>query len=281
MLGTEVELLLKEYQMTYVATDCELDINNFKQLNDFSEEIDLSWIINCAAYNAVDQAEDNQETAFKVNAEGPRNIAHIARSKKASLIHISTDYVFDGTKETAYHETDIPNPLGVYGKSKLQGELNVIETIKKFFIIRTAWLFGKNGPNFVYTMLRQFEEKNDVKVVADQWGSPTYAPDLADFIIQIIQRVSMDYGIYHFTNEGRITWYQFAGAIYERAKAKGIIPNTTQLIPIETREYPTKAKRPLNAILSKEKTSKVFDLKLRPWQESLADFISKLPGSVE
>jgi len=281
MLGTEVELLLKEYQMTYVATDCELDINNFKQLNDFSEEIDLSWIINCAAYNAVDQAEDNPEIAYKVNAHGPLNIALIAKKNKAKLIHFSTDYVFDGTKETAYLETDLPNPLGVYGKSKYQSELNIAETIKNYFLIRTAWMYGKNGPNFVYTMLRQFEEKTEVRVVADQWGSPTYAPDLVDFIIQIIRKASNAFGIYHFTNEGRITWYQFAGAIYERAKIKGIITKTIQLIPIETREYPTKAKRPLNATLSKEKTSQVFDLKLRPWQESLADFISKLPGLIQ
>jgi len=281
MLGTEVESLLKEHRMPYVATDCEIDIRNLEQLQKFSSEKDLSWIINCAAYTTVDKAEDEPDLAFKINSDGPRNIAEIAKNKGAKLIHISTDYVFDGTKETAYLETDGPNPLGVYGKSKFQGELNIIDSMKIYFIIRTGWLFGKNGPNFVYAMLKQFTEKNDMRVVADQWGSPTYAPDLADFIIQIIRKASNAFGIYHFTNEGRITWYQFAGAIYERAKAKGIIPNTIQLIPIETREYPTKAKRPLNAILSKEKITKVFDLKLRPWQEALADFISKLPGSVE
>jgi len=281
MLGTEMEALLRDKGLVYIASDQEVDITNFAVLQEFVSDKNVSWVINCAAYTAVDKAEDEPDLAFKVNSDGPRNIGEIAKNKGAKLIHISTDYVFNGTKETAYLETDGPNPLGVYGKSKLQGELNVIDSMENYFIIRSSWLYGKNGPNFVYAMLRQFKEKTEVRVVADQWGSPTYAPDLADFIIQIIQRSLDDYGIYHFTNEGRITWYQFASTIYDQAKTKGIITKPIQLIPIETREYPTKTKRPLNATLSKEKTSKVFDLKLRPWQESLADFISKLPGSVE
>ena len=216
MLGREVESLPQNKELPYIASDQEIDITNLDELRIFSADKPISWIINCAAYTAVDKAEDEPvpDLAFKINAAGPHNIAEIANNKGAKLIHLSTDYVFDGTKTGAYVETDPPHPLGVYAQSKYQGEVNFAETLSEYFIIRTAWLYGKQGNNFVTTMLRLFKERDEVSVVGDQWGSPTYAPDLAAVILKIISLNSDAYGIYNFTNEGKITWYDFAQEIH-------------------------------------------------------------------
>lgn len=274
MLGTEVETLLNRQKRNHIATDVEVDITNIEQLKEFVSNKPISWIINCAAYTSVDKAEDEPELAFKINADGPLNIAQIAVKKNARLIHISTDYVFDGTKEGAYLETDLPNPINIYGKSKFKGEKNIAETIKTYFIIRSAWLYGKNGANFVRTMLNLFREKTEVKIVADQWSSPTYASDLAEAVIRIIDIDPVTFGLYHFTNEGRTNWYQFATEIYNFAKIEGLIDRSVRVLPIETSQYQTKAKRPVNSYLSKEKISRDFNLNLIPWKESLARFIS-------
>lgn len=274
MLGTEVETLLNRQKRNHIATDVEVDITNVEQLKEFVSNKPISWIINCAAYTSVDKAEDEPELAFKINADGPLNIAQIAVKKNARLIHISTDYVFDGTKEGAYLETDLPNPINIYGKSKFKGEKNIAETIKNYFIIRSAWLYGKNGANFVRTMLNLFREKTEVKIVADQWSSPTYASDLAEAVIRIIDIDPVTFGLYHFTNEGRTNWYQFATEIYNFAKIEGLIDRSVRVLPIETSQYQTKAKRPVNSYLSKEKISRDFNLNLIPWKESLARFIS-------
>ena len=272
MLGTEVEELLLKNNLPYIASDKEVDIADRTQLKKFASDKSLSWIINCAAYTAVDQAEDEPYIAFRINAEGPLNIAEIARSKGAKLIHISTDYVFDGTKEGAYAETDPANPIGVYGRSKYQGELNIQEKMQEFFILRTAWLYGKNGKNFVHTMLRLFAERNEVRVVGDQYGSPTYAPDLAEALLKIIGLNSETYGIYHFANEGKISWHDFAYEIYRTAKEKGKVTRDVLIREIATEEYPTKAQRPRNSYLSKEKIKRTFNVAIRPWQDGLRDF---------
>lgn len=274
MLGMEVETLLNRQKRDHIATDVEVDITNIEQLKEFVSNKPISWIINCAAYTSVDKAEDEPELAFKINADGPLNIAQIAVKKNARLIHISTDYVFDGTKEGAYLETDLPNPINIYGKSKFKGEKNIAETIKTYFIIRSAWLYGKNGANFVRTMLNLFREKTEVKIVADQWSSPTYASDLAEAVIRIIDIDPVTFGLYHFTNEGRTNWHQFATEIYNFAKIEGLIDRSVRILPIETGQYQTKAKRPVNSYLSKEKISRDFNLNLIPWKESLARFIS-------
>jgi len=274
MLGSEVETLLIRQKRNYITTDMEVDITDIGQLKEFAADKPVSWIINCAGYTAVDKAEDEPALAFKINAEGPANVAQIAVKKNIKLIHISTDYVFDGAKEGAYLETDLPNPINIYGKSKLKGEKNIAETAKAYFIIRTAWLYGKNGNNFVRTMLRLFKEKSEIKIVADQWGSPTCACDLAEAIIRIIDVNPVTSGLYHFTNDGRINWHQFATEIYDFAKAGGLTGGYVRLLPIETGQYPTKAKRPVNSFLSKEKISRDFNINLKPWKESLARFIS-------
>ncbi len=273
MLGSDVGYFLKETHKDYIASDIEVDITDLEELKRFISDKKIDWIINCSAYTAVDKAEDEPGKAFKINAEGALNIAKIAREKEAKLIHISTDYVFDGEKNGSYTEDDDPNPMGVYGKSKLEGERNIQNIIEKYFILRTAWLYGKNGNNFVYTMLRLFKEKEVVKVVSDQWGTPTHTKDLAGTIIKIIQDKSDKYGIYHFTNEGRTNWYEFAKEIYERAKKHKLIKKNINIIPITTEEYPTKAVRPKNTYMSKEKIKSSFGLNIRDWGNSLEEFL--------
>ncbi len=273
MLGAEVEELLSLYNLEYVASDIEADITDIRIIKQNLSGKKISWIINCAAYTAVDKAEDEPEIAFKVNVEGPLNIAKIAADKKAKLIHISTDYVFDGNKEEPYEETDEPNPVGIYGKSKYQGELIIQENLKEYFILRTSWLYGRYGNNFVYTMLRLFKEREEVSVVCDQFGSPTYAPDLARVLLRIVDLDSDDYGIYHFSNDGRISWYEFACAIYDFSKRNNELTEHVSIKKILTKDYPIKAKRPYNSCMSKEKIKRVFGLRVNSWEKSLQNFL--------
>jgi len=273
MLGTEVEILLQKCNLSYIASDKEVDITDQRLLQEFASNLRLSWIINCSAYTAVDKAEDEPDLAFKINADGVRAIARIAKDKGAKLIHISTDYVFDGAKPGAYVETDAPNPLGIYGRSKYAGEENIAQTLDAHFIVRTAWLYGKQGANFVATMLRLFKERDEVRVVGDQFGSPTYAPDLAAAILEIIRLNSDAYGIYHFANEGKISWHDFACEIYRQAETKNYLAKKCIITKIETRDYPTKTPRPKNSYLSKEKIKSVLSITVRPWEAGLQDYL--------
>lgn len=275
MLGTDVELVLKEAGLDLITSDMDVDITDKTALRNFVNNRDLSWIINCSAYTAVDKAEDETELAFRINADGVKNIAEIAREKNAVFIHISTDYVFDGGKKEAYTEDDIPEPLTAYGKSKLAGEQNLIEATDKYFIIRIAWLYGKHGNNFVHTMLRLFAERDEVKVVSDQFGTPTYTLDVAELIKQIIVKKQKEYGIYHFSGAGKTTWFEFAQKIYELAKKYSLIQKDVRVIPIKTADYPTKAKRPCNSLLYKEKIRKNFSMDAHLWQDSLEAFLKE------
>jgi dTDP-4-dehydrorhamnose reductase len=276
MLGSEVHRRLQACKLEHVATDLEVDITDPQALSQFSGPLAFSWIVNCSAYTAVDRAEDEPEKAFRINADGVRNLSLVARQKKSNLLHISTDYVFDGRKEGAYLETDTTNPSGIYGRSKLQGELYLRENIDSHVILRTAWLYGPNGSNFVRTMLRLFQERDEVKVVADQWGSPTLAGDLADVIVRIITQDPVQYGTFHFTNEGRTNWFEFTSLILELAGKHHLFDREVRLLPIKTEQYPTKALRPANSYLSKEKIRRVFGITIRPWQEALTEFIGGL-----
>ncbi len=275
MLGSDVEKLLKKQDIDHLSSDFEVDITDVDCLRGFADKMRIEWLINCAAYTAVDRAEDEAEKAFKINADGAFNIAEIARVIGAKLIHISTDYVFDGDKHEPYTENDAPNPIGVYGKSKLQGEENVLKTTVKHFIIRTEWPYGKNGSNFVHTMFRLFREGVTVKIVSDQWGSPTYTGDLAGSIIKIIAEDSDKFGVYHFTNEGKTNWYEFAVEIYKKAKNYRLLEKDVEIVPIGTAEYPTKAKRPRSSYLLKDKIKAAFGLKIRNWQDALDDYIKE------
>ena len=276
MLGSDVERGFQAIKKDYVASDLEVDITDIEELKQFVGAGEIEWIINCAAYTAVDKAEEKPEMVFKVNAEGPLNLAKIAIEKGAKLIHMSTDYVFDGEKENPYTEEDIPNPTGIYGKSKLEGEITIKSLIQNYFILRTAWLYVKNGNNFVRTMLRLLNEKEVIKVVSDQWGSPTYTKDLADVIIPIIYSKSDNNGIYHFTNEGKTNWYEFAKEIYELALIHGLTNNKCDIVSISTKDYLTKAVRPKNSYMSKEKIKSVFGVLIRDWKNALEDFIMEI-----
>ncbi|MBM4314936.1 MAG: dTDP-4-dehydrorhamnose reductase [Deltaproteobacteria bacterium] len=276
MLGTEVHKLLIEAEAPHIASDLEVDITDINRLRSYVGDRSLSWVINCSAYTAVDRAEDEREAAFRINSEGVGNIALIAAEKKAKLIHISTDYVFDGSKEGAYLETDPPNPTGVYGASKYEGEKRIQATLASCFILRTAWLYGRSGNNFVHTMMRLFRERDEVRVVADQWGSPTLADDLARAILHLVSCDADRYGIYHFTNEGRTHWHAFAAAIYQAARERGLLEREVKITPITTDQYPTRARRPANSYMSKEKIRRVFGISIRPWQEALSELIEEL-----
>ena len=274
MLGTELSNMLKDGNIEFVSSDIDVDITNENALNDFVINKNINWIINCSAYTAVDQAEDEPELANKINAIGPENIAKIANKIDAKLIHISTDYVFSGTENKELCEDDEIGPISVYGKSKLNGEENIKSVFEKFFIIRTAWLYGKFGNNFVYTMLRLFNTKEEISVVNDQVGSPTNTFDLSKAIIKIIELDKPNYGVYHFSNSGRISWFDFSNKILELAKKIGIINSDCKINSVSSDKFPTKAKRPSYSLLSKEKIKNVFNINIKKWDESLNNFLN-------
>jgi len=279
MLGRELEAQLVRNRIKHLSSDLEVDICDPTALRGFVAENlsdTIDWIVNCSGYTAVDNAEKEPEQAFRINAEGVRNIAETARSLNASLIHISTDYVFAGDKESEYLEDDPTGPVGAYARSKHQGEQRIQETLSRFYILRTAWLYGTSGANFVQTMLRLFRERDTVRVVSDQWGSPTYAKDLAGAILQIIRSNNSRYGVYHYTNAGRTSWYEFAWEIYRQARRLGIVQREVEIVPISTEEYPTPARRPKYSCLSKEKFKSTFGVTIRSWQEALEDCMGEL-----
>ena len=280
MLGSEVERQLFDYKIEYSATDIDIDITSETALKEHADKIFKSegsnWIINCSAYTAVDKAEDEPDKAELLNITGVRNIAKCAAAYNAKVIHISTDYVFDGKSPYPLTEDLQTEPIGVYGRTKLAGENELRATTDTYFIIRTAWLYGLNGSNFVYTMIKLMNSKDSISVVNDQHGSPTNAEDLARFIFEIIRRDSDDYGIYHYSNDGNITWFDFAKEIYSLGKAEGIIETDCEINSCNSAQFPTKAKRPEYSLLSKEKVKQVFDIKVPEWKESLADFIEKI-----
>lgn len=249
MLAKAVRNELKNEEL--ILTDvAELDITDLEAVKAFVKTNKPEYIINCAAYTAVDKAEEQLELARKINADGPKNLAIAANEADCTLIHISTDYVFGGDKDVAeaYIENEEKNPVTVYGITKLEGEQNITDSCFKYYIFRTAWLYG-DGNNFVRTMLKLGKEKEELNVVADQHGSPTYAVDLASIIHQAIEK-QIPYGIYHTTNQGFTTWYEFTKQIFEKA---GI---ACKLNPVTTEEFPRPAKRPKNSQLSKEKILK-------------------------
>ena len=271
-LGSEMQLLEKENpQHTFFNTDVEeLDITDQDAIEKFVAYNGIDGIVNCAAYTAVDKAEANEELCTRLNAEAPAYLAAAVGRRGGWMIQISTDYVFDGTKHTPYTEDDDTCPNSVYGKTKLVGELNVQKLCENSMIIRTAWLYSTFGNNFVKTMIRLGKGKPELGVIFDQIGTPTYARDLAVAIFAAVNKGIVP-GVYHFSNEGVISWYDFTKAIHRIA---GI--NTCHVRPLHTAEYPTPAKRPHYSVLDKTKIKNTFGIEVPYWEESLRECIEKL-----
>ncbi|MBQ6309471.1 MAG: dTDP-4-dehydrorhamnose reductase [Prevotella sp.] len=258
-------------QIKWFNTDvAELDITDKDAVGRFVIENHIDGIINCAAYTAVDRAEDDVEKAKLLNVTGPANLAAAIEQTGGWLIHISTDYVFDGNHCKPYTEDEPTNPMSVYGKTKQEAEVAVMQLCRQTMVIRTAWLYSEYGNNFVKTMIRLGREREQLKVVYDQIGTPTYAGDLADAILTIVNK-GINPGLYHFTNEGVISWYDFTKAIHELT---GI--TTCEVLPIRSEEYPTKAHRPSFSVLDKQKIKATYGISIPYWRDSLQHCIHLL-----
>lgn len=300
MLGAEVCRAAQKEKIPLVATASDVDARDYNALKDFTEKCEtqnyvashkasgqrakIEWIVNCSGYTAVEKAEKEKNAATALNVDAVQNIARVARNCGAKLIHISTDYVFDGTAQSPYTEDAKKNPLGIYGLTKSLGEDEIQKTMTQFFILRTSWLYGFDRPNFVTTMARLMESKSQIKVVSDQRGTPTFAADLAEVILKIIRisdkagtdifkKKSIPYGIYHFSNSGETTWHGFALEIQRLLKKYGRVKNECDVQPCTSEEFGAKVERPAYSVLSKEKISSAMKLKIPKWQESLERFI--------
>ena len=255
----------------------ELDLTNSEKIGQLIREIHPDYLVNAAAYTAVDKAETEPDLAYSINAIAPKIMAESAEKIKAKFLHISTDYVFDGRKNTPYLETDLTNPLGVYGQSKLRGEEEIKTVNSQAIILRTAWVYGSYGKsNFVKTMLRLGKEREELKVVVDQVGSPTWAKDIATAITHLLINVDNPPGIYNFTNSGVASWFDLTKAIFEEAKISGIPLKIQRVIPITTAEYPTPAVRPAYSVLSGQKISQQLGYIPPYWRDSLKAMLNQL-----
>ena len=263
-----MQIVSKDSRDNYIFTDvAELDITNLEAIRKMVKEQEVKVIINCAAYTNVNGCETDGDIAFKINAIGPRNLSIAAKETGAKLVQISTDYIFSGDTDKHYDEFDEPSPMSAYGKTKYLGECFVKEFADKYFILRTAWLYGE-GKNFVKTMLALAEKNDKVQVVNDQFGSPTYTYDLARLLVDMIQ--TDKYGIYHATNEGICTWYEFACEIFRQA---GL---TVDVAPVTADQYPAKAKRPSNSRMSKDKLEEMGFERLPSWQDALSRYLKEI-----
>tara|TARA_R110000868_G_scaffold111489_1_gene301035 strand:- start:8877 stop:9719 length:843 start_codon:yes stop_codon:yes gene_type:complete len=264
----QLGLCLKDISVEYplynfdFKTSKQLDITNRNEVSTLFLSENYDYCINCAAYTAVDKAESEKEQAFLVNAEAVKYLAETCKITNTVLIHISTDFVFDGTKDSPYTEEDQPNPINIYGASKLKGEQYVQNILTNYFIIRTSWVYSEHGNNFVKTMLRLANERDEISVVNDQIGSPTYARDLAEVIMEIINYHSTDFGLHHYCNKGSISWYDFAIELFKQRQIK------IKVKPISTLEYKTAAKRPKYSVL------KTTIANVKNWKVSLSCYKS-------
>ncbi|HVW15087.1 MAG TPA: dTDP-4-dehydrorhamnose reductase [Mucilaginibacter sp.] len=260
----------KKVANIFFPAESEADILNTNALKGIFETYKPSYCINCAAYTAVDKAEDDIAKARAINKTGVENIANLCLAYGSILIHTSTDFVFKGDKPTPLTEEDVADPINVYGLTKLEGEQAVVNILKKYYIIRTSWLYSEHGNNFVKTMLRLGAERDELGIVADQVGTPTYAMDLAGCILDIMSSSKQAYGIYHYSNEGVSSWYDFAKAIFDISETK------TKTRPLRTSEYPTRAVRPAYSVMDKSKIKLTFGLDIPYWRDSLITCIGKL-----
>lgn len=268
-LGYDVMAELAKRNIEAIGVDIdEMDITDKISVEKVIGEAAPDVVVHCAAYTAVDAAEDNEALCRRVNADGTRNIAEVCKKLDCKMVYISTDYVFDGQGTRPWEPDDERHPLNVYGQTKYEGELAVQENLSKYFIVRIAWVFGKNGKNFVKTMLKLAETHDKLTVVNDQFGSPTYTYDLARLLVDMIQ--TDKYGIYHATNEGICTWYEFACEIFRQAGVK------IEVAPVPASEYPAKAKRPENSRLDKSKLTENGFERLPSWQDALERYLKEI-----
>ena len=268
-LGYDVMAELAKRNIEAIGVDIdEMDITDKISVEKVIGEAAPDVVVHCAAYTAVDAAEDNEALCRRVNADGTRNIAEVCKKLDCKMVYISTDYVFDGQGTRPWEPDDERHPLNVYGQTKYEGELAVQENLSRYFIVRIAWVFGKNGKNFVKTMLKLAETHDKLTVVNDQFGSPTYTYDLARLLVDMIQ--TDKYGIYHATNEGICTWYEFACEIFRQAGVK------IEVTPVPASEYPAKAKRPENSRLDKSKLTENGFERLPSWQDALRRYIKEI-----
>lgn len=264
---------------TVMAVDRnELDITDESAVEEAVSSFQPDIIINAAAHTAVDRAEEEISLSYQINRDGPMFLARAAEKINAAMIHISTDYVFSGDDEGEYSETDKPDPQGVYGQSKLAGEFVVAEACERHIILRTAWVFGEHGNNFVKTMLRLGRERDRLGIVGDQFGGPTYAGDIAATLIKIAKKIQADeevqWGVYHYSGAPSVSWFEFASYIFEQAKCQGVLEKLPELSSITTVEYPTPAKRPANSKLSMDKIESEFGINASDWKSALANIKS-------
>ncbi|EDK29064.1 dTDP-4-dehydrorhamnose reductase [Vibrionales bacterium SWAT-3] len=268
------EQLNQDENTTILALDREhLDITNQDSVNAVVSEFQPTIIINAAAHTAVDKAEEEVELSYAINRDGPKYLAQAAQTIGAAILHISTDYVFEGNKVGDYIETDTTNPQGVYGESKLAGEIAVVQSCDKHIILRTAWVFGESGNNFVKTMLRLGQTRDALSIVGDQFGGPTYAGDIANTLIQIAKRITqgseIEYGVYHYSGLPHVSWFDFADTIFDVAVQQKLLDSKPTLTSITTEQYPTPAKRPSNSRLSNEKVMANFSIEASDWKVAL------------
>lgn len=265
-LGYDVIKVLESRKIECIGADIQdFDITEYAATETFIKQCMPDAVIHCSAYTAVDRAEEEFEVCRRVNEDGPRNIAQACKDIDAKMIYISTDYVFPGIGDTAFETDDATGPLGAYGKTKLAGEIVVKELLEKYFIVRVSWVFGKNGNNFIKTMLKIGKNRESVDVVCDQIGSPTYTADLAVLLCDMV--VTEKYGVYHATNEGYCSWAEFAKEIFKQ------VGYSTEIHCVKTSEYPSKAVRPLNSRLSKKSLEKAGFQKLPDWKDALQRFL--------
>ena len=265
-LGQAIQFVAANYPNIHFVfcSSSDLDITNKENCEFIFNKEKPDFCINAAAYTAVDKAESEPEKAELINVIGAKNLSEACKNFNAKLIHISTDFVFDGSKNSPYNETDLPNPKGVYGQTKLDGEIAIQEVFDAYFIIRTSWVYSQFGNNFMKTMLRLASERTSLSVVNDQIGSPTNAVDLANAILKIVEsKTNNQFGIYNFSNEGQCSWFNFAKKIFEINQVK------IEVTPIPTTQFPTPAERPKYSVLDKTKIKTTFGIDIKPWEQSL------------
>lgn len=258
----------------------ELDITRAQNVESYISQHQPDIVINAAAFTAVDKAENKQDLAFAINRDGAINIAAACKKQNIPLLHISTDYVFDGTKSEPYSEHDLVSPLGIYGESKWQGEEAIRQNLNDHLVLRVAWVFGAQGNNFVKTMLRLGEDRDELNVVADQFGGPSSAKDIAQTLLNLVEQYQTDntlaWGTYHYCGNPKTTWYDFAEEIFKQAFELGLLIKKVKVNPITTAEYPTPAKRPGNSMLDCTKLKTTFGIEMPEWKEALKQVLMEL-----